>query len=215
MLKSTAYSIAPGLTKLFNKLVCIIWKVSKHLETIICSSIPKGEDKSSVSNYQTISLLSIVSKLLERHMYRLILLHLEVYHPISLHQWGFQPKKSTTAALSDVCNTWAMAVDKGKEVCAIFFDLRKAFDSVPHRSLIEKLESIGINQYILRWIVLYLSGRSQYVVLNGERPPTLAVISGVPQGSVLGTTAAGLQRSYFWNCSRCSPRRFPLHNLCY
>ena len=62
----------------------------------------------------------------------MIIPHLEVYHPISLHQWGFQPKKSITVALLDVYNTWAMAVEKGKEVCAIFFDLKKAFDSVPH-----------------------------------------------------------------------------------
>ena len=82
--------------------------------------------------------------------------------------------------------SWAMAVDKGKEVCAIFFDLKKAFDSVPHRSLVDKLQSIGLDQYILRWIVFYLSDRSQYVVLNGERSPTHAVMSGVPQGSVLG-----------------------------
>ena len=74
-----------------------------------------------------------------------------------------------------------MAVDKEKEVCAVFFDLKKAFDSVPHRNLIDKLESTGLNQYILRWIVFYLSDRSQYVVLNGERSTTHVVISGVPR----------------------------------
>ena len=148
--------------------------------------IPKGDDHSYVSNYRPISLLSIASKLLERHIHWLITSHLELYFPINLHQWGFQSKKSTTAALLDVFNTWAKAVDEGKEVCAIYFDLRKAFDSVPHRSLIDKLETIGLNQYILRWVVYYLSGRSQYVVLNGERSPTEMVLSGVPQGSVLG-----------------------------
>ena len=185
MLKSTAHSIAPGLTKLFNKSISsgrmpLTWKTSSVVP------IPKGDDKSSVKNYRPISLLSIISKLLERHMYWQIATHLEVYYPISLQQWGFQPKKSTTAALLDVYNTWAMEVDKGKEICAIFFDLKKAFDSVPHRSLIEKLKSIGLNPYILRWVIFYLSNRSQYVVLNGERSPTSDVISGVPQGSVLG-----------------------------
>ena len=70
-------------------------------------------------------------------------------------------------------------------MCNLFY-LRKAFDSVPHRSLVDKLQSIGLDQYILRWIVSYLSDRSQYVVLNGERSPTHTVMSGVPQGSVLG-----------------------------
>ena len=79
-----------------------------------------------------------------------------------------------------------MAVDKGKEVCAIFFDLKKALGSVPHRNPIDKLESTSLNQYILRWIVFNLSDRSQYVVFNGERSPTYTVISGVPQRSVLG-----------------------------
>ena len=77
-------------------------------------------------------------------------------------------------------------MDEGKEVCAISFDLRKAFHSVPHRNHIDKLENIGLNQYILRWIVYYLSGRSQYVVCNGGRSSTEVVLSGVPQGSVLG-----------------------------
>ena len=93
MLKSTAYSIAPGLTKFFNKCISTgrlpsAWKLSSVVP------IPKGDDGSSVTNYRSISLLSIVSKLLERHMYWLIVSHLEVSSPISLHQWGFQPKKS-------------------------------------------------------------------------------------------------------------------------
>ena len=185
MLKSTAYSIAPGLTKLFNKSISTgqlpsPWKTSSIVP------IPKGNDKSSVTNYRPISLLSILSKILERHMYWQIATHLEMYSPNSLHQWGFQPKKSTTAALLDVYNNWAMEIDRGNEVCAIFFDLRKAFDSVPHRKLVEKLVATDMNPYILKWIICYLSNRSQYVVLNGEKSPTTDVISGVPQGSVLG-----------------------------
>ena len=88
----------------------------------------------NVANYRPISLLPIISKLLERHIYWVIAMHFEAHSPITIHQWGFQPKKSTTAALLNVYNDWSAALDKGKEVCAIFFDLRKAFDSVPHMS---------------------------------------------------------------------------------
>ena len=67
---------------------------------------------------------------------------------------------------------------------AIFFDLRKAFDSVPHRCLIDKLTFAGLNPYILRWVAAYLCNRRQYVVLNGKGSSTTDVVSGVPQESV-------------------------------
>ena len=71
-------------------------------------------------------------------------------------------------------------------MCAVFFDLQKAFDSVPHRPLLDKLRLFDLDPYILRWICSYLMDRKQYVVLNGERSPACNAISGVPQGSVLG-----------------------------
>ena len=68
----------------------------------------------------------------------------------------------------------------------VFFDVQKAFDSVPHLPLLQKLEQIGINPYILRWVRNYLTEREQFVVVEGSHSPTLKVLSGVPQGSVLG-----------------------------
>ena len=101
MLKSTTHCIASGLTKLLNKSISsgrlpISWKMSSVVP------IPKGNDGYSVSNYRPISLLSIICKLLERHMYWQIA---TIYSPISSHQWGNQPRKITTAALLDVYNT--------------------------------------------------------------------------------------------------------------
>ena len=120
MLKSTVYSIAPQITKLFNKSIMSgklpsSWKLSSVVP------VPKGNDNTNVANYRPISLLPIVSKLLERHMYWVIAKHFELHSPISIYQWGFQPRKSTTAALLNVYNDWSAALDRGKEVlCNIF-----------------------------------------------------------------------------------------------
>ena len=68
----------------------------------------------------------------------------------------------------------------------MFFDLTKAFNSVPHRQLIAKLEAIGLNAYLINWIKNHLTHRAQTVVLNGASSQPLPVLSRVPQGSVLG-----------------------------
>ena len=68
----------------------------------------------------------------------------------------------------------------------MFFDVSKAFDTVPHSPLLQTLSEIGLDLYLIRWIRSYLAGRSQFVRIDGCDSPTLPVLSGVPQGSVLG-----------------------------
>ena len=78
------------------------------------------------------------------------------------------------------------ALDQGYEVCIVFFDISKAFGTVPHVPLLETLQNLNINEYLLRWIKSYFLQRSQYVAVEGHDSSTLPVVSGVPQGSVLG-----------------------------
>ena len=98
-------------------------------------------------------------------------------------QWGFTSGKSITGALLAATDHWHQALDSGRDICTIFFDYSKAFDSVPHRPLLDKLRAVNVSPYILKW---YLFNRMQSVCVTGVTSQLQHVISGVPQGSVLG-----------------------------
>ena len=128
----------------------------------------------------------ISSKALERIIYNRVTDHLGSTCPPAVNQWGFLPGKSTVGAILSATHEWYALLEERKEVGSVFFDLTKAFDSVPHRLLLSKLEEIGLNSFLVNWIADYLTGRTQAVVLNGVSSKPLPVLSGVPQGSVLG-----------------------------
>ena len=111
---------------------------------------------------------------------------LEHHCPISQHQWGFQAGKSTTTALAATIHDWHSHLDVGRDVATVFFDFKKAFDTVPHRRLLEKLSQVHLCTYVVDLIESYLTERSQCVVVNGASSQPVHVLSGVPQGSVLG-----------------------------
>ena len=186
MLKSTALSIAPPLTQLFNISISNghfpdSWKNANIVP------IPKSViDKASPSGYRPISLLSIISKLLEKHIHSVISDHLAETQPLSDSQWGFRRGMSTVTAVLSLTHDWLMQLDKNHEVCCIFFDFKKAFDSIPHALLLGKLELLNLPSFILSWLDSYLTKRLQRVVVNGVESESITVVSGVPQGSVLG-----------------------------
>ena len=131
-------------------------------------------------------MLSVLSKLLEKHFCFLITECLDEHHPLSSLQWGFQKGKSTTLALLSVTHDWLTQLDNKKDVCCIFFDFQKAFDTVPHKNLMDKLRQLQFHPLILKWIHSYLRNRKQHIVVNGVASFSVPVISRVPQGSVLG-----------------------------
>ncbi len=111
---------------------------------------------------------------------------MKLHSPISPRQWGFMSSRSTVSALIQVIDDWSRAVDGGYEVCIVFFDVKKAFDSVPHVALLKHLQYMHVNEYIVKWMKSYLLDREQFVGIDGCSSASLPVLSGVPQGSVLG-----------------------------
>ena len=157
-----------------------MWKVSSVVP------IPKTTTSTdNPSNYRPISLLPVVSKLLENHIYSIVFDHLAERKLLSVDQWGFCPGKSTVTALTSTFHNVFQLLEAGFDVSLVFFDLRKAFDSVPHLPLLQKLKDTDLNQHILQWISSYLCNRQQYIVIEGASSSTTPVLSGVPQGSVL------------------------------
>ena len=135
--------------------------------------IPKtSTSSSSPSGYRLISILSTISKILEKHVHQLIFQHLCVHHPLSSKQWGFLPGRSTASALLSVTNEWLVHLENGNEVCSIFFDLKKAFDSVPHSLLLQRLVELDVNPFVVQWVRSYLTNRCQCVVVDGKQSTT-------------------------------------------
>ena len=144
----------------------------------------KSGDKSLVHNYRPISLLCSISKVLERLIYNNIIDH--VSSCISDSQFGFLQHHSTIhQLLLFLCTTFNSFDQRSKTDC-IYLDLRKAFDTVPHNELLFKFWSIGITGSLWELFQSYLWSRSQCVSINNSLSDKLPVISGVPQGSILG-----------------------------
>ena len=81
---------------------------------------------------------------------------------------GFSQGNSTVGALLTVINNWHQSLEAKMDVCVVFFNLKKAFDSVPHRLLLLKLSSLGIDPYLVQWIASYLCERQQAVCVEGS-----------------------------------------------
>ena len=103
-----------------------------------------------------------------------------------MENFGFRESRSTSHALLSLTETIKKSINNGKFGGGIFLDLQKAFDTVDHKILLQKLEHYGIRGKVLDWFRSYLSSRSQYVVVNGHSFKILPSTCGVSQGSVLG-----------------------------
>jgi hypothetical protein len=143
----------------------------------LCRVIPifKSGDILNCDNYRPISLLSSISKVLEKIVSKKLISHLLTNDLLYVHQYGFLPNRSTEHNLLQILNYISKALDDGNFCIGVFLDLRKAFDVCSHEILLKKLQKMGIRGVALNWFKNYLAGRSQFVDINGTKSDPLSI----------------------------------------
>ena len=144
----------------------------------------KKGDKNSKENYRPVSILSNISKIFERCIFRQISNFMDTF--LSKYQCGFRKGYSTQYCLLAMLEKWKSAVDKQKYFGALLTDLSKAFDCISHELLLAKLHAYGFNIPALTLIQSYLSNRKQRTKVNSLYSSWEEILFGVPQGSILG-----------------------------
>lgn len=195
--------------------ITLIKDVSKYISKIICHLINssfvsgifpnelkkakvipiyKKDDKKQVNNYRPVSILPSLSKIFEKAAHIQLTKFLEKFNFLDNNQHGFRSGRSVVSAAISFIESVIESLDEGKLTTGIFMDLSKAFDSVKHSKLVEKLHEIGLTKNALNWFKSYLSDRSQFVEITYLKnnkifkvPSKLKPLKfGVPQGSILG-----------------------------
>ena len=148
--------------------------------------IYKSDDKQLIQNYRPISVLPFFSKIFEKIISNHLLNFIDTNNILYDNQFGFRKNHSTTHAIITLVERVSKALDTGKIVVGVYLDLKKAFDTVDHQILLNKLYAIGIRGHIHDWFKSYLSNRTQFVYYNNTTSEVKGISHGVPQGSILG-----------------------------
>ena len=184
-LKIAASAISNSLTTVFNLSISSgifpdAWKVAK------VTPLFKEGSLLDRSNFRPISVLAIVSKILEPHVHSNLYDFLTCHDLLTDSQFGFRCFRSCELALVNLTDTLLANIDQGLLSSLLLIDLKKAFDLVDHTTLLSKLKLYGCSESSLKWFWSYLTNRSQKTTFKGSMSDPLPMSVGVPQGSILG-----------------------------
>ena len=185
IVKQIAPQIVNQLANIFNKSF-LTGIVPSKLKVAKVIPLYKTKDPALFSNYRPISLLPFFSKILERLMHNRLYNFLTEHNILAMNQFGFRKNYSTFLALMDLVDNISKNIDEGNYSIGIFLDLSKAFDTIDHTILLDKLCRYGIRGVTLNWFKHYLNDRKQFVSYNNTTSVSMKVTCGVPQGSILG-----------------------------
>ena len=185
VLRNCAQSVAQPLTIIYRKsleegILPKDWKMA-----VVVPIFKKGK-KHEASNYRPVSLTSVPCKVLESIIRDAVVIHLEEQNFYADCQHGFMKGRSTLTNLLVTLECWTSILEDGSGLDVIYLDYKKAFDTVPHQKLLQKLKGLKLGDTLTKWIGQFLLGRQMRVHVNGSFSSWINVISGVPQGSVLG-----------------------------
>ena len=185
LIKLAAPYIADDITFICNHSINNSTFPNKWKEAKV-SPLYKNGSHDDVNNYRPISILPILSKVLEKHVHDCLSNFLHEYNLLHKTQSGFRSQHSCETALIHMTDSWLNAMDNGNMVGVVLIDFKKAFDLVDHQILLSKLELYGFARETLLWFNTYLTHRQQQVTVNNFKSEFEPVSCGVPQGSILG-----------------------------
>ena len=185
LLKKCKLALIPSLM--------VIWRSSLDqgfidplMKTAYITPIHKGGGKTVPKNYRPIALTSHLIKVFEKLVRNHVVKHLETNNLMNPNQHGFRSGRSCLSQLLEHQENIVNELVAGNDVDVVYLDFSKAFDKVDHSVVLKKMSKLKIGGRVGKWLYSFLTGRTQTVVISGSKSATAPVVSGVPQGTVLG-----------------------------